>query len=118
MSRARSGAGRRGSSISFWSRGSTASAASALAIAHYLAGHARVERVYYPGLASHPQHELARRQMRDFGGVVAFELDGGFEQGNRFADALRYFSVTASVGSTESLVMPPQLLGGQQYTAA
>jgi cystathionine beta-lyase/cystathionine gamma-synthase len=92
--------------------------ANALAVSRFLSTHPRVLRVHYPGLESHPQHDLARRQMRDFGGVVAFELDGGFDHGNRFADALRYFSVTASVGSTESLVMPPQLLGGQQYTAA
>jgi methionine-gamma-lyase len=50
--------------------------------------------------------------------VVSFELDGGYEVGNRFAEALQFFSMTSSVGSTESLVMPPQLLGGQEYTAA
>jgi cystathionine beta-lyase/cystathionine gamma-synthase len=49
---------------------------------------------------------------------VSFELDGGFEEGNRFADALTLFSITSSVGSTESLVMPPQLLGGQEFNAA
>jgi cystathionine beta-lyase/cystathionine gamma-synthase len=49
---------------------------------------------------------------------VSFELDGGYDEGNRFAEALQFFSITSSVGSTESLVMPPQLLGGQEYTAA
>ena len=88
----------------------------ALAVARFLARHARVKRVFHPGLESHPQHALARRQMKDFGSVVSFELDGGFEEGNRFADALKLFSITSSVGSTESLVMPPQLLGGQEYT--
>ncbi len=49
---------------------------------------------------------------------MSFELDGGYDEGNRFAEALQFFSIAASVGSTESLVMPPQLLGGQEYTAA
>jgi cystathionine beta-lyase/cystathionine gamma-synthase len=88
----------------------------ALAVAEFLQGHARVKRVFYPGLPSHPQHALARRQMRDFGAVVSFELDGGTQDGNRFAEALEYFSITASLGSSESLVVPPQLLGGQEYT--
>jgi cystathionine beta-lyase/cystathionine gamma-synthase len=90
--------------------------ANALAVARLLHEHPRVKRVFYPGLPDHPQHELARRQMSDFGTVVSFELDGGFEEGNRFAEALQYFSIAASLGSTESLVMPPQLLGGQEYT--
>jgi cystathionine beta-lyase/cystathionine gamma-synthase len=92
--------------------------ANALAVSRYLHGHERVKRVFYPGLETHPQHALAKRQMRDFGSVVSFELDGGFEEGNRFADALTLFSITSSVGSTESLVMPPQLLGGQEFNAA
>ena len=54
--------------------------------------------------------------MTDFGAVVTIELDGGFEQGARFADALQFFSISASVGSAESLVMPPQLLAGNEYT--
>jgi cystathionine beta-lyase/cystathionine gamma-synthase len=90
--------------------------ANALAVSRFLETHTRVKRVHYPGLPGHPQHALAKRQMRDFGTVVSFELDGGFEEGNRFAGALRYFSIAASLGSTESLVMPPQLLGGQEYT--
>jgi methionine-gamma-lyase len=56
--------------------------------------------------------------MSDFGAVVSFELDGGYEEGSRFADALAYFSISASLGSTESLVVPPRLLGGQEYTPA
>jgi cystathionine beta-lyase/cystathionine gamma-synthase len=92
--------------------------ANALAVSRFLNGHAKIKRVFYPGLESHPQHALAKRQMRDFGCVVSFELDGGFQEGNRFADALQLFAITSSVGSTESLVMPPQLLGGQDYTAA
>jgi cystathionine beta-lyase/cystathionine gamma-synthase len=92
--------------------------ANAIAVSRFLHDHPRVKRVHFPGLESHPQHALARRQMRDFGSVVSFELDGGFPEGGRFADALRLFSITPSVGSSESLVMPPQLLGGQDYTQA
>jgi cystathionine beta-lyase/cystathionine gamma-synthase len=55
--------------------------------------------------------------MSDFGTVVTFELAGGFEEGARFAEALQYFSISASVGSTESLVMPPQLLASHEYSA-
>ncbi len=92
--------------------------ANALAVSRFLQDHPRVNRVFFPGLKTHPQHSLAKRQMKDFGSVVSFELDGGYEEGNRFAEALQLFSITPSVGSTESLVMPPQLLGGQEYTAS
>ena len=88
----------------------------ALAVSRFLKDHPRVKKVFYPGLDGHPQHLLARRQMRDFGTVVTFELDGGFEQGARFAEALQLFSMSASVGSAESLVMPPQLLASPEYT--
>ncbi len=90
--------------------------ANALAASQFLKAHPRVKTVHYPGLDSHPQHLLARRQMSDFGAVVTIELDGGFEQGARFAEALQLFSMSASVGSAESLVMPPQLLGSPEYT--
>jgi cystathionine beta-lyase/cystathionine gamma-synthase len=90
--------------------------ANALAVSLYLKEHARVKRVHYPGLESHPQHRLARRQMSDFGAVVTIDLDGGFEEGARFAEALQFFAISASVGSAESLVMPPQLLAGNEYT--
>ena len=88
----------------------------ALAVSSFLKDHRRVRRVFYPGLDGHPQHLLARRQMSDFGTVVTIELDGGFEEGARFAEALQLFSMSASVGSAESLVMPPQLLAGHDYT--
>jgi len=88
----------------------------ALAVSTFLKDHSRVRKVFYPGLDGHPQHLLARRQMRDFGAVVTIELDGGFEQGARFAEALQLFSMSASVGSAESLVMPPQLLVSPEYT--
>src|SRR5882672_8058724 len=88
----------------------------ALAVSSFLKDHPRVRKVFYPGLDGHPQHLLARRQMSDFGTVVTIELDGGFEEGARFAEALQLFSMSASVGSAESLVMPPQLLASPEYT--
>jgi cystathionine beta-lyase/cystathionine gamma-synthase len=91
--------------------------ANALIIAEFLSQHPRVKRVHYPGLASHPQHALARKQMKDFGTIVSLALDGGFKEAGRFAECLELFSIAASVGSTESLVVPPQLLHGGEYTA-
>jgi cystathionine beta-lyase/cystathionine gamma-synthase len=91
--------------------------ANALIVAEFLKQHPRVKRVHYPGLASHPQHALARKQMKDFGTIVSIELDGGFKEADRFAEGLELFSIAASVGSTESLVVPPQLLHGGEYTA-
>lgn len=93
-----------------------AQSASAQRLAAYLAEQPGVERVRYPGLASEPQHALARSQMSDFGGIVTFDLVGGAEAGRRFAEALELFAITASLGSTESLVMPPQLLGGRDLS--
>jgi len=91
--------------------------ASALEIARWLAAQPRIREVFYPGLESHPGHALARAQMSEFGTIVTFDLDGGFAAGDRFADALEYFSISASLGSTESLVMPPRLIGGQDLSA-
>jgi cystathionine beta-lyase/cystathionine gamma-synthase len=91
--------------------------ANALAVSRFLETHPKVSRVFYPGLETHPQHLLAKRQMRDFGSVVSFELAAP-SGGSRFADALKFFSITPSIGSTESLVMPPALLGGQDIPAA
>jgi cystathionine beta-lyase/cystathionine gamma-synthase len=87
-----------------------AQSASSQRIADFLAGHAAVERTHYPGLASDPGHALARSQMSDFGAVVSFSLRGGAEAGRRFTDALQLFSMAASVGATDSLVLPPQML--------
>ncbi len=92
--------------------------ATALRISRMLAADRRVARVFYPGLEDHPGHVLAKRQMSDFGAVVSFELDGGYAECDRFANALQYFSIAASLGSSESLVMPSRLLGGADLTAA
>jgi cystathionine beta-lyase/cystathionine gamma-synthase len=86
-------------------------------IATFLAGDARVARVRYPGLATDPGHALARLQMRDFGSIVTVDLGGTAEQSRVFADALRLFAITASLGSTESLIVPPPLLQPRDLSA-
>jgi cystathionine beta-lyase/cystathionine gamma-synthase len=91
--------------------------ASAMRVAEMLAAHPAVARVHYPGLPSHPQHALAREQMKDFGTIVSFDLKGGADAGARFSDALKLFALTASLGSTESLVVAPQMMGGRDLTA-
>lgn len=77
------------------------------AIAEVLATHPAVTRVNYPGLATHPQHELASRQMNGFGGVLSVEFAGGFAAADQFIGHLRYFRRSASVGGTESLAVHP-----------
>jgi cystathionine beta-lyase/cystathionine gamma-synthase len=87
-----------------------AQAAAALQVAQFLAEHPAVSRVHYPGLPDHPRHALARAQMREFGSIVSFDLARGADAVKPFVDALEFFAVTPSLGSVESLVMPPQLL--------
>lgn len=93
-----------------------AQCASAQRIAELLAEQPGVERVHYPGLPSHPQHALARAQMKDFGTVVSFDLKGGAAAGEKFADALQLFALAASLGSSESLVVAPQMMRGRDLT--
>jgi cystathionine gamma-lyase len=84
--------------------------ASALQIAHWLAQHPRIRRVRYPGLASHPQHELARRQMRTFGAMIAVELEGSANDARRFLERCRLFTLAESLGGVESLISLPALM--------
>ena len=95
----------------------TAQTANAQKIAEFLAGHTAVARCHYPGLPSHPQVALARKQMREAGTVVTFDLKQGSEAARSFSEKLKLFALTASLGSTESLVMPPQLVGSRDFTA-
>ena len=88
----------------------------ALQIAQFLAAHPSVSRVCYPGLPDHPGHALAAAQMTDFGAVVSFDLRDGAEAGRRFTEALKLFAVTASLGATESLIIPPQLMSARDLT--
>lgn len=82
----------------------------AATIAAFLESHESVTRVRYPGLASHPQRALAGKQMHDMGTIVTFDLRGDSAGAERFANALKLFAISASIGSTESLVQPGALM--------
>jgi methionine-gamma-lyase len=79
----------------------------AMAVAKYLEKHPKVAHVHYPGLKSHPDHALAKKQMRGFGGMLAFDLKGGLPAARRFCDRVRLFLLAASLGGVESLVILP-----------
>ena len=79
----------------------------AMAVAEFLEGHPKVERVHYPGLPSHPHHKLAKEQMKGFGGMLAFDLRGGLPAARRFCDRARIFLLAASLGGVESLIVLP-----------
>lgn len=79
----------------------------ALQVARFLEGHPAVERVYYPGLPSHPQHALAQRQMDAPGGVISFELRGGLEAGRRLMNSVRLCQVAVSLGDADTLIQHP-----------
>jgi len=81
--------------------------AGALELADWLERHPRVERVFYPGLRSHPQHELAQRQQSAGGGIVSFVVKGGREAAWRVADSCRLISITANLGDTKSTITHP-----------
>ena len=83
---------------------------SARAIAEWLAGHPQVAKVIYPGLESHPQHALAQKQQRGFGGMISFVLRGGLDESRRFLSACRIFALAESLGGVESLIEHPAIM--------
>jgi methionine-gamma-lyase len=89
----------------------------ALALARFLEQHPKVARVYYPGLESHPQHELARRQMQGFTGVLSVELRGGYEAAERFTTSLKIGVYAASLGGYETLLVHPATMWAKALTA-
>jgi cystathionine beta-lyase/cystathionine gamma-synthase len=91
--------------------------ANALALARFLEGHPKASGVVYPGLVSHPQHDLARRQMDGFGGIVSFHLAGGREAVSRFVRSLGLFLFAESLGGVESLVCHPATMSHATMTA-
>ena len=91
-------------------------AASAMKIARWLDAQPSIALVRYPGLPGHSRHELARRQMKDFGTMVTFDLRGGLDEARVFVEALELFAVTASLGSVESLVMPPHFTQPKDFS--
>jgi cystathionine gamma-lyase len=83
---------------------------SALKIAQWLERHPKVKRVYYPGLESHPQHALAQKQMRAFGGMISAELKGTLDDARRFLERCRLFALAESLGGVESLIEHPAIM--------
>ena len=81
--------------------------ATALVVAKFLEKHPKVARVHFPGLASHPDHSLAKKQMKGFGAMLAFDMKGGLAAARRFCDRTRIFLLAASLGGVESLVLLP-----------
>ena len=90
--------------------------ANAQALAEFLAAHPRVVAVHYAGLPTHPQHEIARRQMRGFGGVVSFEINGDLEATSRVVDGCRIPQIAPSLGGVESLIEQPALMSFYELT--
>jgi methionine-gamma-lyase len=90
----------------------------ALTVARYLEEHPKVARVHYPGLPSHPDHKLAKRQMKGFGAMMAFDLKGGLAAARRFCDRTRVFLLAASLGGVESLVVLPIYSSHYRLSAA
>ncbi len=88
----------------------------ALMIAQRLAGHEEVSMVYYPGLESAPDHALAKRQMKDFGGMMAFELKGGLDAGRTMMNALQLVKRAVSLGDPDSLIQHPASMTHSAYT--
>ena len=84
-----------------------AHSAAALELALWLEQQPEVKRVFYPGLESHPQHQLAKKQQSDFGGLLSFELNGGKEEGWRLIDATTMLSITANLGDTKTTITHP-----------
>jgi methionine-gamma-lyase len=89
--------------------------ANALVLARFLEGHAKVTRVLYAGLPSYPQHELAQRQLDGFGGMLAFEVVGGREAGERFMDALELCARATSLGGVDTVLHHPASTSHRQY---
>jgi len=81
--------------------------ANALMVAQFLEDHPKVKRVYYPGLESHPQYELAQKQMHNFGGMLSFELKGGLEAGERMMNSIKVASLAVSLGNVDTLIQHP-----------
>ncbi|MCZ7584187.1 MAG: aminotransferase class I/II-fold pyridoxal phosphate-dependent enzyme [Deltaproteobacteria bacterium] len=88
----------------------------ATAVAQYLNYHPRVERVAYPGLKNHPQHDLAKRQMRDFGGMLAFDVEGGRDAGRVLCNNVRLCTLAVSLGDVDTLIEHPASMTHSTYS--
>ena len=92
--------------------------ASALKIANYLKAHSKVSDVFYPGLTTHPGHEIAKQQMSGFGGIMSFALDGGYEHVKKLLTTLKLVHLAASLGSVSTLAGPPRTTSHVELTEA
>jgi len=90
--------------------------ASALRIATHLKGHKKIKDVYYPGLSTHPQHEIAKSQMSGYGGIMSFELEGSYEAVKKFLPRLKLVHLAASLGSVSTLAGPPRTTSHVELT--
>ena len=88
----------------------------AMKVAQFLAFHPRVEGVSFPGLRIHPQHELAKSQMTNFGGMIAFYVKGGFEEGKRMMDSVQLCTLAVSLGDTDTLIVHPASTTHSSYS--
>lgn len=91
---------------------------SAMKIAQWLEAHPKVDRVHYPGLVSHPGHLIAKKQMKDFGGMIAFEVKGGLEAGKTVMDNVKLCILAVSLGDCETLIQHPASMTHATYTPA
>jgi len=82
----------------------------AMKIAKFLASRDDINWVRYPGLPSHPQHDIAKKQMKDFGGMITMELSGGLEKAKQFLEKVQIFTLAESLGGVESLVEHPAIM--------
>ena len=88
----------------------------ARAVADFLNKHPKIQKVYYPGLETHPGYEIAKKQMKDFGAMISFELKGGFEAGKTLLNNLKLCSLAVSLGDTETLIQHPASMTHSPYT--
>ncbi len=88
----------------------------AMAIARFLKSHPKVEKVYYPGLEDHPGHNIAKKQMRAFGGMLGFDLKGGKEAGKILMNSIKLFTLAVSLGDTDTLIEHPASMTHSTYT--
>ncbi len=91
--------------------------ANAQVLAEYLSAHRKVSKVNYPGLKTHPQHTLAKRQMKGFGGMMSFEVKGSARDAMKFTESLKVASLAASLGGVETLVSQPSMMTHTQMSA-
>ena len=86
-------------------------------VVEFLSTHNKIEKVFYPGLPSHPGYEIAKKQMDDFGGILSFELKGGFQAGKTLLNSLELCSLAVSLGDTETLIQHPASMTHSPYTS-